>query len=135
VRRALALAQLDAFVAELPRGLETVVGERGVRLSGGERQRVGIARALYHDPPLLVLDEATSQLDGKTEAELTRAVEALRGQRTMLIVAHRLATVRRCDRLVLLREGRVAATGTFDELLAREPDFRAMAAGVGAEQG
>jgi len=131
VRRAVRLAQLESFVAELPHGLDTVVGERGVRLSGGERQRVGIARALYHDPPLLVLDEATSQLDGKTEAELTRAIEALRGERTLLVVAHRLATVRRCDRLVLLREGRVAATGTFDELLAGDADFRAMAAGAG----
>jgi ATP-binding cassette subfamily C protein len=135
VRRAIRLAQLEPFVAELPRGLETYVGERGVRLSGGERQRVGIARALYHDPPLLVLDEATSQLDGKTEAELTRAIEALRGERTLLIIAHRLATVRRCDRLVLLREGRVVATGTFDELLASDADFRAMAAGVGAGEG
>jgi ATP-binding cassette subfamily C protein len=122
-------AQLGPFVGSLPTGLNTVVGERGVRLSGGERQRVAIARALYHEPELLVFDEATSALDARTERELTRAIEALHGQKTILIVAHRLSTVRKCDRLVFLQKGKVAAIGSFDELQTGCADFRAMAAG------
>jgi ATP-binding cassette subfamily C protein len=124
-------AQLDAVIASLPDGLDTVVGERGVRLSGGERQRVGIARALYHQPAVLVFDEATSALDSRTEAELTRAIEALRGDTTLVLVAHRLSSVRHCDRLVLLRDGRIADSGTFDELVARNADFRATTGGSG----
>jgi ATP-binding cassette subfamily C protein len=126
VRAALHRAQLDAFVAALPRALETVVGERGVRLSGGERQRIGIARALYHEPSVLVLDEATSALDSRTEAELAEAIDALRIHRTLIVVTHRLTTVRRCDRLVFLADGRVADVGTFDELATRNVAFRDM---------
>lgn len=122
------LAQFDAVVRSLPAGLDTVVGERGVRLSGGEQQRVAIARALYREPQLLVFDEATSALDSQTERELTRAIEGLRGTKTMLIVAHRLTTVRRCDRLVFLHQGRVVDIGSFDELLDRNADFRRLAA-------
>jgi ATP-binding cassette subfamily C protein len=125
--RAVRQAQLDPLLATLPDGLDTTIGERGVRLSGGERQRVGIARALYHDPAVLVLDEATSALDSRTEADLGRAIEALRGETTLIVVAHRLASVRRCDRLVLLRDGRVADSGSFEDLVARNPDFREMA--------
>jgi ATP-binding cassette subfamily C protein len=131
LRAAIGRAQLEAFVAALPQGLDTRVGERGVRLSGGERQRIGIARALYHEPAVLVFDEATSALDGRTEAALTEALGALRGGTTMLIVAHRLTSVRRCDRLVLLRDGRVADTGSFDELVTRSAEFRALAATAG----
>ena len=115
---ALRAAQLDAFVDELPAGLDTVVGERGVRLSGGQRQRIGIARALYGDPAVLVLDEATSSLDVDTERQVMEAVNALRGVKTLLIVAHRLSTVERCDRLFHLERGRlveeeeVSAMGT-----------------------
>lgn len=127
VRAAVRLAQLDPVVASLPQGLDTLVGERGIRLSGGERQRVGIARALYHDPEVLVFDEATSSLDGVTEAALTRAIEALRGRKTLLVVAHRLSTVRRCDRLALLIDGRLADCGRFEELEQRNPAFRRMA--------
>ncbi len=127
VGAAVRLAQLDSVVAALPLGLDTLVGERGIRLSGGERQRVGIARALYQDPEVLVFDEATSSLDGVTEAEVTRAIEALRGRKTLLVVAHRLSTVRRCDRLALLIDGRLADTGRFEELEERSPDFRRMA--------
>ena len=127
MQAAVRMAQLEAFVASLPNGLNTFVGERGVRLSGGERQRVGIARALYHEPEALVFDEATSALDSRTESEVVRAIETLHGAKTLIIIAHRLSTVRHCDCLVLLQEGHVAACGTFDELVERQADFRAMA--------
>ena len=117
VARALAFAQLDAFVAAQPEGVHTFVGERGVRLSGGQRQRIGIARALYHDPPILVLDEATSALDVATEAEVMKAVDALQGRKTIIIVAHRLSTVEQCDRLCRLESGRVVQTGSPAEVL------------------
>ena len=126
VRSTLRMAQLEQFVAELPRGLDTTVGERGVRLSGGERQRVGIARALYHDPALLIFDEATSALDHVTEAALTQAIEALHGKKTLLVVAHRLSTVRHCDRLVLVSEGRIQASGPYHELLRDNQEFQRM---------
>jgi ABC-type multidrug transport system fused ATPase/permease subunit len=109
VERAIRAAQLEEFAASLPKGLDTLVGERGVRLSGGQRQRIGIARALYHDPAVLVLDEATSALDTATESGVMQAVIALQGSKTVLIVAHRLSTVAHCDRLYRLEQGRVAA--------------------------
>ncbi|MBM3554987.1 MAG: ATP-binding cassette domain-containing protein, partial [Alphaproteobacteria bacterium] len=124
---AIADAQLAETVAGLPQGLETQVGERGVRLSGGQRQRVAIARALYGGPEVLVFDEATSALDNQTEAEIVRAIGRLSGSRTVLIIAHRLSTVKSCDRLVFLKGGRVLDQGTFDELMARNAEFRAMA--------
>jgi ABC-type multidrug transport system fused ATPase/permease subunit len=111
VMRALRAAQLEQFVASIPLGLQTVVGERGVRLSGGQRQRIGIARALYHDPAVLVLDEATSSLDTATEREVMEAVRALHGSKTILIVAHRLSTVEQCDRLYRMEGGRIAEEG------------------------
>lgn len=107
VWRTVRAAQLDEFVQSLPQGLETVVGERGVRLSGGQRQRIGIARALYHDPAVLVLDEATSSLDIATERDVMEAVTALQGDKTVLIVAHRLSTLEHCDRLYRVQEGTV----------------------------
>jgi ATP-binding cassette, subfamily B, bacterial PglK len=128
VARACSLAQLDEFVRQLPNGVETVIGEDGVRLSGGQRQRVAIARALYQDPAVLVFDEATAALDNQTEREVTRAIAALHGQRTLIVIAHRLTTVESCDRLIFLQEGRVAAIGRYDELL-RNPGFRSMAIG------
>jgi ATP-binding cassette, subfamily B, bacterial PglK len=112
VRSALAAAQLEEFVSELPKGLETQLGERGIRLSGGQRQRIGIARALYHDPAVLVLDEATSALDTATEREVMQAVNALQGRKTILIVAHRLSTVQQCGRLYRLERGRIAGEET-----------------------
>ncbi len=112
VAHAVRAAQLEEFVAALPQGLETMVGERGIRLSGGQRQRIGIARALYHDPAVLVLDEATSALDTATESGVMQAVTALRGAKTLLIVAHRLSTVAHCDRLYRLEAGRIAAETT-----------------------
>ena len=121
---ALALAQLTDFVDDLPQGLDTVVGERGARLSGGQRQRIGIARALYHDPEILVMDEATSALDGETEKEITSAIGQLGSDKTLIIIAHRLSTVRYCDRIVLLEGGRIVDQGSFTELAERNPEFR-----------
>lgn len=118
VQRAIKAAQLDKFVATLPEGLETIVGERGIRLSGGQRQRIGIARALYHDPSVLVLDEATSALDTATESGVMRAVTALQGSKTIIMVAHRLSTVEHCDRLYRLEHGGIVAEGTPLEMLA-----------------
>ena len=117
VNIAINLAQLEEFVSTLPAGVDTMVGERGVRLSGGQRQRIGIARALYHDPAILVLDEATSALDSLTEAEVMEAVMALHGSKTILIVAHRLSTVKGCDRLFRLEQGKVVEVGTAEEML------------------
>lgn len=128
LREVVRLAQLDEFVGALPQGLATIVGERGVRLSGGERQRVAIARALYQRPELLLFDEATSALDPRTEREVTAAIEALAGRTTMIIIAHRLSTVRRCDRIIFLQHGLVAGEGSFDELAAANAGFRAFAA-------
>ena len=127
VWRVLELARLKEFVASLPEGLDTAVGERGVKLSGGQRQRVGIARALYHQPEVLILDEATSALDNATEAEFMQAIDALHGQKTILMVAHRLSTVRNCDRIVVMAQGKVAGAGSYEELLASNADFQQMA--------
>ena len=107
VRRALRAAQLEEFVHNLPEGLNTMIGERGVRLSGGQRQRIGIARALYHDPAVLVLDEATSALDTATESGVMEAVKELQGTKTVIIVAHRISTVQYCDRIYRLEKGRL----------------------------
>jgi ATP-binding cassette, subfamily B, bacterial PglK len=126
-RRALAAAQLDAFVAALPQGLQTRMGERGARLSGGERQRIGIARALYHDPDVIVLDEATAALDRPTEAEIVRLLQALAGRCTVILIAHSMATVRVCHKIVLLSGGRVAAIGGYAELSAANHAFQELA--------
>lgn len=122
-------AQLSTFVRTLPDGLDTVVGERGVRLSGGQRQRVGIARALYHNPSVLVMDEATAALDNQTEAGVMDAIQSLSRNKTIIMIAHRLSTVMECDRLYLMAHGQVVAVGSYPELLATSPDFRAMAQG------
>lgn len=128
---ALRAARLDDLVRELPDGLRTRVGERGVRLSGGQRQRLGIARALYFKPSLLVLDEATSALDGVTEREVVQALESLRGSCTILVIAHRLSTVKFCDRLFYLRDGLVESSGSWDELVRDSAGFRDLLAHAG----
>lgn len=128
VAAALRIAALDEFVRDLPKGVGTVVGERGVRLSGGQRQRIGIARALYHDPDVLVLDEATSALDGITEAEVVEAIRNLSSLKTMIVIAHRLATVRNCGTVYLFDAGRIIASGSYDHLYATNERVRAMAA-------
>ncbi len=123
-----AAALHDFVVSELEEGYATVVGERGVRLSGGQRQRIGIARALYRDPTLLIMDEATSALDNITERVVMEAVQNIRADKTVILIAHRLSTVKACDRIFLLEKGRIAASGTYDELVADNETFRRMAA-------
>tara|TARA_B100000686_G_scaffold224471_1_gene231605 strand:- start:3255 stop:4598 length:1344 start_codon:yes stop_codon:yes gene_type:complete len=117
LRNAVEKSQLTEFIASLPDGLETLVGERGVRLSGGQRQRIGIARALYNNPPVLVLDEATSSLDTDTEREFMKAVEKLQGSKTILIIAHRFSTIENCDYVYKLDKGRIAAQGEPQDVL------------------
>ncbi|MCB1356416.1 MAG: ABC transporter ATP-binding protein [Maritimibacter sp.] len=122
------MARFDDFVRhDLPDGYETMVGERGVRLSGGQKQRIGIARALYHDADLIVFDEATSALDNVTEKEVMRSIDALPGNKTVILIAHRLTTLENCDRLIVMDRGRVVGMGTWDELLATNAQFRALA--------
>lgn len=134
VEKAASIAHIhDFIVKELPEGYATVVGERGVRLSGGQRQRLGIARALYHDPQLLVLDEATSDIDNITEGYITEAIQNLAGKKTLLIVAHRLRTVTNCDRICVLDDGGIIASGTFNELASTNSVFQQMLRGVRRE--
>lgn len=123
MRRAISDAQLDDLIAELPQGLDTRLGERGVRISGGQRQRIGIARALYRQPKILILDEATSALDNKTEHRITQTVEALAGKLTIVIVAHRLSTIRHVDKLIYMSDGTITAEGTFAEVAADNEEF------------
>lgn len=124
---ALELAQLKEFVRGLQEGLETFVGEGGVRISGGQRQRIGIARALYHNPTVLIMDEATSALDTETERLIVESINRLRSNRTIIVIAHRLSTVKGCDRLFFLKEGRIEASGSFEDLRLLHEDFAAMA--------
>ena len=123
LRRALDGAQLTDLIVRLPEGLETRLGERGVRLSGGQRQRIGIARALYREPSVLVLDEATSALDNVTERQITDTVASLRGSMTIILVAHRLSTVRHADKVVFMAEGTIQTEGTFEEVERSNADF------------
>lgn len=132
IARAVQLAHLEDVVSELPEGLDTRIGDRGGRLSGGQRLRTAIARALYFGRDVLVLDEATSALDPRTERHITSAIEGLRGKITVLIIAHRMSTVERCDRLYVFQEGHVVASGTYDMLARTSPEFRSL---IGAPAG
>lgn len=128
VRAAARAARIDTFIRdELPDGYDTYVGERGVRLSGGQRQRVGIARALYHHAELIVFDEATSALDNMTEAEVMSAIDALPGETTVVMIAHRLTTVERCDRIIVMDRGRIVGCDKWDNLMRDNAAFRRMA--------
>jgi ATP-binding cassette subfamily C protein len=127
VKQVVSMAALDDLVARLPQQLETIVGERGVRLSGGERQRIGIARALYRQPQLLVLDEATSSLDGKTEEEVLEAIRKAAKEITIVMVAHRLNTLVDCDVIHVLSEGQLIDQGTYQDLISRNVTFQQMA--------
>ena len=122
------IAALDEFITgEMKEGYDTIIGERGIRLSGGQRQRIGLARALYDNPPVLVLDEATSSLDGITETEVMGAIKSASKDRTVIMIAHRLSTVQNCDVIYLMEKGSIIAEGTYDELLATNATFRKMA--------
>jgi len=123
---ALKAAQLEELVNSLPELLDTLVGEHGIRLSGGQRQRIGIARALYHNPEIIIMDEATAALDNTTEREFMQALEAMSGHKTMIMIAHRLSTVKNCDRLYLIKNGTVVDEGTYDFLVSQNKEFQIM---------
>lgn len=127
VERAATIANLHDFIEGLPDAYQTVVGDRGVRLSGGQRQRIGIARALYADPEILILDEATSALDGVTEDAVMGAIRALADRKTIILIAHRLTTVRDAHTIFFMRDGKVVDEGSHADLIARNSEFRAMA--------
>jgi HlyD family secretion protein len=127
VKQAATMAHLNELIEELPNGLDTRVGERGVQLSGGQRQRIGIARALYHDAEVLILDEATSALDGITEKLIMDAIHDFAGKKTIIMIAHRLATVKQCDQIYLMAAGKVVDSGTYGELSDRNTTFKRMA--------
>lgn len=127
VQRVAAAANLTELVEALPNGFDTEIGEFGADLSGGQRQRIGIARALYGRPSLLILDEATSDLDAKTEFEVTTAINHLRGETTIVLVAHRMHLLKLCDQILFMKDGGIEASGTYEELLASKKEFRELA--------
>ncbi|PIS42577.1 MAG: ABC transporter ATP-binding protein [Candidatus Kerfeldbacteria bacterium CG08_land_8_20_14_0_20_40_16] len=126
VMNAVKMAQMEEFISELPDRLDTIIGERGVRLSGGQRQRIGIARALYDNPEVLIMDEATSSLDNKTEKYVIESIERLKKDRTIIIVAHRLTTVKNCDTLFMIKNGVAFDQGSYNELLEKSEEFKSM---------
>lgn len=131
INGALRVSHLDEFVSSLPQGVDTQVGERGARISGGQRQRLGIARAMFTQPKLLVLDEATSSLDGESEGSISEAIQAMRGTTTVVVIAHRLSTIRNADMVAYIADGKLLAVGTFEEVRAHVPDFNLQAKRMG----
>ncbi len=129
VKGAAKLAELDEFIDGLPQSYSTTVGERGVQLSGGQRQRIGIARALYNNPEILIFDEATSALDGITETAIIDSVNRFAHQKTIIMIAHRLSTVKNCDLIYFFEDGIITQTGTYNELIESVPEFKIMAEG------
>jgi ABC-type multidrug transport system fused ATPase/permease subunit len=127
ILNALKLAKLDEFISSLPTGLDTPLGERGANISGGQRQRIGIARALVTNPRILVLDEATSALDGETEAEISSAISNLKGKTTVVVIAHRLASVRSSDSVLYLESGKTIMQGSFEDVRKSVPNFERQA--------
>ena len=127
VQKVIKLAYLDEFIQTLNDGVNTRVGERGVQLSGGQRQRIGIARALYHKAEVIVFDEATSSLDGVTEKMIMDAIHDFSGKKTIILIAHRLKTVQKCDKIFFINNGKVADQGTYQELLENNEHFKKMA--------
>ena len=121
---------MDQFINDLPENFNTKVGEWGMQLSGGQRQRIGIARALYDDADVLILDEATSALDGITEQYIMEAIQDFSGSKTIIMIAHRLTTVQKCDLIFFMEKGAIIDQGTYDELLVRNPTFKKMASGT-----
>lgn len=126
VNKALTLANLSELVSQLPEGINTKVGERGVKLSGGQRQRIGIARALYHEAQVLVFDEATSALDGITEKIVMDAIHEFSGKKTIIMIAHRLKTVEKCDLIYFMEHGKIVDCGTYQDLVVRNSKFKEM---------
>lgn len=127
LNKAIEMAQLTSFIGELEDGINTFIGERGIRLSGGQRQRIGIARALYFEPEILIMDEATSSLDNQTERFFIEAIQYLRKKMTIIIIAHRLSTIEYCDHIYFMKEGKIIAEGTYNELLTNCNEFRELA--------
>lgn len=132
---ALRIAQLETFVKSMPDGIDSHVGERGTKISGGQRQRLGIARALFTKPKMIILDEATSALDGRTEIEFADAINQLKGSVTVVLIAHRLSTVREADSIVYMRDGAIIDVGTFDQVRLRVPDFDIQSKLMGVKPG
>jgi ABC-type multidrug transport system fused ATPase/permease subunit len=125
VERASKLASLDEFIMnDLPDQYNTIVGERGVRLSGGQRQRLGIARALYRNPKVLILDEATSSLDNITETYIIKALENIKGSCTIIIIAHRFTTIQKCDNIIILKDGQIVDEGIYNDLIETSKEFK-----------
>jgi ATP-binding cassette subfamily B protein len=125
-QRALDVAHVNDFLHKLPHGVESLIGEKGVKLSGGERQRVGIARAIYRNPELLFMDEATSHLDVESETKIRQALHEFFKSVTAIVIAHRLSTLKEMDRVLVLEKGRIIEEGTFEELIKKKGRFHAL---------